>query len=98
MIVEGEVEAKNFVLYIGHLRGEGSQWCDRLRRTDGPVAGFVLVKGKRAGKGVDEPRIANEGIRRARRGRTLVCSLVEAHTIRPAPANTHILPNVAYVS
>jgi hypothetical protein len=30
MIVAGEVEAKNFVLYIGHLRGEGSQWCNRL--------------------------------------------------------------------
>jgi hypothetical protein len=30
IIVEEEAEAKNFVLYIGHLRGEGSHWCNRL--------------------------------------------------------------------
>ena len=29
MVLAREVEAKNFVLNIGHLRDEGSQWCNQ---------------------------------------------------------------------
>jgi hypothetical protein len=47
MFLVEEVEAENFVLNLGHLRGGGSQWCDRLLRTDGPVAGFVFGKRER---------------------------------------------------
>jgi hypothetical protein len=36
------VEAKNLVSLIGHLRDERSQWCNRLLRTNGPVAGFAF--------------------------------------------------------
>jgi|SRR5215207_5960141 len=32
-------------IYMGTW-GAGSQWCNRLPRTDGPGAGFVLGKGK----------------------------------------------------
>ena len=30
MFSVGEVAARNFALYVGHLRGERSQWCNRL--------------------------------------------------------------------
>ena len=30
MFSVGEVAAKNLVLYVGHLRDGGSQWCNRL--------------------------------------------------------------------
>ena len=30
MFSVGEVEAKTFALNVGHLRGERSQWCNRL--------------------------------------------------------------------
>jgi len=40
-----EVEAESFVAADGHLRGEWSQWCNRLLTPK--VAGFVLGKGKR---------------------------------------------------
>ncbi len=30
MLSAEEVEAENFVLNIGHPRGGGSQWCNRL--------------------------------------------------------------------
>jgi len=54
------VEAKKFVLKKGTW-DEWSQWCYRLLRTDGPVAGFVLEKGKaNRGKEVMNRRYATE--------------------------------------
>jgi hypothetical protein len=44
MFLVGEVvEAKNFFLYIGHLRGEGSQWCNRLPRRKGRMHMFKCI-------------------------------------------------------
>ena len=41
----------NFALYVGHLRGEGSQWCNRLLK--GPMGPQwpVLFWGKNSEKG-----------------------------------------------
>ena len=56
-----EAEAKNFVPYreVGAWGG-GSQWCNRLLRTNGPVVGVVLGKGAHQGGGGDVTRLANE--------------------------------------
>src|SRR5215208_5737511 len=46
---------------MGTPKGRRSQWCNRLLprvNRDPKMAGFVLGKGKRAGEGRDEPRVA----------------------------------------
>ncbi len=59
MVVAEEVAAKNFVLNIGHLRGERSQWCNRLTtHKKVVVAGFAFVEAKRKGK----DKVEEEGL------------------------------------
>jgi hypothetical protein len=45
VLVGEEAEAKNFVLYIGHLRGDGSHWCNRLplRKRGGEIVSRKIL-------------------------------------------------------
>src|SRR5919112_2998559 len=47
----------NFALYMGHLRGGGSQWCNRLHK--GPMGPqwpvlFLGKKGRREGRALED--------------------------------------------
>src|SRR5215217_2211402 len=44
MFFVGEVAAKNFAPNVGHLRGERSQWCNRLPRREGGIALKRIIK------------------------------------------------------
>ena len=83
------VEAKNSVLHIwAPIRADGASGATGYQ---GPLVLWPVLfvrKGERRGKGGDDLRLAIEEETRARDW-TLVCSLVEAHTIRPAPTNSH---------
>src|ERR687894_770708 len=53
-------------------RDEWSQWCDRLRLTDGPGDGFVLGKEVAAREKEEGTRLAREESQRQRAGRLFV--------------------------
>jgi hypothetical protein len=90
------VEAKSFVPLIMGTWDEWSQWCNRLRRTDGPVAGFVLWKEVAAREKEEGTRLAREDIHGQRAGRLFVSR--QRHTQGAQPPQTHILPNVTAFS
>jgi hypothetical protein len=93
LVIDGGYEAR-LVARWAPIRDGQSQWRNRLSnylRVNGPrVAGFVLGKGEREGKGGDERRLAREEITRVR-GRTLVFRLA-TDTRRRRPLQAFYYP------